>query len=319
MMRDAGADPRAVSSDRKLRMLRSAMGPAITEALADPEVVEVMLNPDGILWLDRLHTGRAPAGVRISSQDAERIVRLVAEHVGTEVHREAPVVSAELPESGERFMGVLPPVTRAPTFTIRKHADVISLAEHVADGVMTPEQADLLRAAVFDRKSILIAGGTSTGKTMLANALLQVMAETGDRMILIEDTVELQCLADDHVPLRTQPGVMSLEELVRITLRLRPDRISVGEVRGGEALGLVKAWGKGHPGGVATIHAGSAAGAIDQLEQLILEAVVTVPRDLIAKSVNLIVYLEGRGKQRRVVEIVRVLGWDGASYRLEPA
>lgn len=318
MPESAGADPQAMANARKLRMLRTAMGPAVVAALADPNVVELLLNPDGALWVDRLGEGRTRAGVTFSPQDAERIIRLVAEHLGTEVHRDAPVVSAELPETGERFQGLLPPITRAPAFVIRKHAAVTPLAEHVADGVMTPAQANLLRTAVFDRKNILIAGGTSTGKTMLANALLQVVAETGDRVVLIEDTLELECKAADHLPLRTMSGGLTLTDLVRITMRLTPDRIVIGEVRGGEALGLVKAWGKGHPGGVATIHAGSAAGALTQLEQLILEAAVTVPRELIAQAVNVIVYLEGRGHARRVKEIVRVDGLDESGYRCVP-
>ena len=183
-----------------------------------------------------------------------------------EVHAGAPIVSAELPETGERFEGLLPPVVRAPVFAIRKRAaGVIRLERYVADGILTQQHVDYLRQAVKDRLNIVIAGGTSTGKTTLANALLQEMASTGDRVILLEDTVELQCVAEDHVPLRTKPGVVSMSELVRSTLRLRPDRIVVGEVRGREALDLLKAWGTGHPGGIATIHAGSALGALSRL------------------------------------------------------
>ena len=175
-----------------------------------------------------------------------------------------------------------------------------------------------MRHAVRERQNILIAGGTSTGKTTLANALLHEVAATGDRVIILEDTVELQCCADDHVPLRTRAGVVSMAELVRSTLRLRPDRIVIGEVRGGEALDLLKAWGTGHPGGLATIHAGSAEGALVRLEQLILEAAVTVPRPLIAHAVNVIVYIAGRGRARRVDDIVRVTGLRANGYRLEP-
>jgi type IV secretion system protein VirB11 len=162
----------------------------------------------------------------------------------------------------------------------------------------------------------LIAGGTSTGKTTLANALLAEIATTGDRVIILEDTVELQCAARDHVPLRTRAGVVSMAELVRSTLRLRPDRIIVGEVRGAEALDLLKAWGTGHPGGIATVHAGSADGALLRLEQLILEVAVTPPRALIAEAVNVIVYIAGRGRARRIENIARVVGFDERGYRL---
>ena len=308
----------ATAVERQARMLRTAMGPVIAAALEDPQVVEVMLNPDGSLWFDRLHTGRESAGASLSADDAERIIRLVAAHLRMEVHSGAPMVSAELPETGERFEGVLPPVTRAPTFAIRKRAaGVIPLSRYVADGVMTQAQADVLRTAVLERRNIVIAGGTSTGKTTLANALLQVVAETCDRVILLEDTIELQCLSDDHVSLRTKPGVASLAQLVRSVLRLRPDRIIVGEVRGAEALELLKAWGTGHPGGIATIHAGSARGALVRLEQLVQEAAVTVPRTLIAEAVDVIVYFEGRGKARHVQDIVRVAGLDREGYRLD--
>ena len=244
-------------------------------------------------------------------------MRLIAAHVRVEVHAGAPIVSAELPETGERFEGVLPPVVRAPVFAIRKRAaGVIRVSQYVADEILSPAQATFLRDAVAQRKNIVIAGGTSTGKTTLANALLQEMAASGDRVILLEDTVELQCVTDDHVPLRTKPGVVSMSDLVRSTLRLRPDRIVVGEVRGREALDLLKAWGTGHPGGIATLHAGSARGALTRLEQLIQEVVVTVPRALIAETVDVIVFIAGRGRTRRVQDIARVVGLDADGYRL---
>ena len=266
----------SLALERRVRMLRTAMGPDIAKALNDPDVVEVMLNPDGSLWVDRLGSGREPLGVSLTPADGERIIRLVAAHVRAEVHAGKPLLSAELPETGERFEGALPPVTPGPVFALRKRAvGLIRLDAYVADGILTEAQADFLRDAVRERQNILIAGGTSTGKTTLANALLDEIAATGDRVIVLEDTVELQCTARDHVPLRTRAGVVTMAELVRSTLRLRPDRIVVGEVRGAEALDLLKAWGTGHPGGIATVHAGSAAGALLRLEQLILEVAVT--------------------------------------------
>ena len=178
----------------------------------------------------------------------------------------------------------------------------------------------MLRAAVYERRNILVAGGTSTGKTTLVNALLAEVAKTGDRVVLIEDTRELQCTAPNLVSLRTKDGAASLSDLVRSALRLRPDRIPIGEVRGAEALDLLKAWGTGHPGGVGTLHAGSAVGALRRLEQLIQEAVVTVPRALIAETIDVIAVLQGRGCARRLAELARVrgLGPDG-DYQLTPA
>jgi type IV secretion system protein VirB11 len=226
-----------------------------------------------------------------------------------------------LPETGERFEGLLPPVVAAPTFAIRKPAvAVFTLNDYVAAGIMTSDQAEALRAAVAARKNILVAGGTSTGKTTLTNALLAEVAKTTDRVVLIEDTRELQCLAPNLVALRTKDGVVSLSDLVRSSLRLRPDRIPIGEVRGAEALDLLKAWGTGHPGGVGTIHAGSALGAMRRLEQLIQEAVVTVPRALIAETIDVVAVLSGRGRERRLTELMCVTGLGPAGdYVLSPA
>jgi type IV secretion system protein VirB11 len=295
-------------------MLRTALGPAIAAWLDDASVVEVMLNPDGQLWIDRLTTGLVETGERLTAADGERIVRLVAHHVGAEVHPGSPRVSAELPETGERFEGLLPPVVTAPVFAIRKPAvAVFTLEDYVSGGIMTAGQADLLRQAVIQRRNILVAGGTSTGKTTLANALLAEVAKTSDRVVLIEDTRELQCQAPNLVALRPKDGVASLSDLVRSSLRLRPDRIPIGEVRGGEALDLLKAWGTGHPGGIGTVHAGSALGAMRRLEQLIQEAVVTVPRALIAETIDLIAVLSGRGAARRLTELARVEGLDSSS------
>ncbi len=302
-------------------MLRTALGPAIAAFLGDASVVEVMLNPDGRLWVDRLSEGLSDTGERLSAADGERIVRLVAHHVGAEVHAASPRVSAELPETGERFEGLLPPVVQAPTFAIRKPAvAVFTLQDYVAGGIMTAEQAEILRQAVADRRNILVAGGTSTGKTTLTNALLAEVSKTSDRVVLIEDTRELQCAAPNLVAMRTKDGVATLSDLVRSSLRLRPDRIPIGEVRGAEALDLLKAWGTGHPGGIGTIHAGTALGALRRLEQLIQEAVITVPRALIAETIDLVAVLSGRGSTRRLAELGRVEGLspDG-DYRIRLA
>ncbi|MCP1213963.1 P-type conjugative transfer ATPase TrbB [Acetobacter okinawensis] len=305
---------------RGMSMLRTAMGPAIARHLADPAIVEVMLNPDGRLWIDRLSEGLGDTSETITPADAERIVRLVAHHVGAEVHEAAPRVSAELP-TGERFEGLLPPIVMAPSFAIRKPAvAVFTLDDYVAAGIMAEGQAAYLRQAVADRKNILVAGGTSTGKTTLVNALLAEVAKTDDRIVLIEDTRELQCRAPNLVSLRTRDGVVTLSELVRSALRLRPDRIPIGEVRGPEALDLLKAWSTGHPGGIGTLHAGTAIGALHRMEQLIQEIVVTVPRALIAETIDAIAVLSGRGTARRLSELAEIDGLDPVTgaYRIRP-
>ena len=306
----------ASSAERRRRMLITALGDEIGAAMRDPQVIEIMVNPDGALRLDRLGEGRVDTDVRLEPSQIERIIRLVASHARAEVHADRPIISAELPphvegRAGERFEGVLPPVAQAPCFSIRKPATRLhSLDDYVADGLMSQTQADSLRAAVTQRFNILIAGGTSSGKTTLANALLGEMAWVDSRVILIEDTRELQCPLPDTVALRTRLPHVSMTELVRSTMRLRPDRIVVGEVRGPEALDMLKAWNTGHPGGIATVHANSALAALYRIEQLCQEAVVTVPRQLIAEAIDIIVFIAGRGTGRRIATIARVAGLD---------
>ena len=302
-------------------MLRTALGSSIAAWLDDPAVIEVMLNPDGRLWLDRLGEGVSDTGLSLTAADGERIVRLVAHHVGVEVHARSPRVSAELPEGGERFEGLLPPVVTAPAFAIRKPAvAVFTLDHYAAAGIMRPDAAIALRQGVEARANILVAGGTGSGKTTLVNALLTEVAKTTDRIVLIEDTRELQCAAPNLVAMRTKDGVVSLSDLVRSSLRLRPDRIPIGEVRGTEALDLLKAWGTGHPGWIGTIHAGTALGALRRMEQLIQEAVVTVPRALLAETIDIIAVLVRDGHGRRLAELARIEGLDAATgdYRLTP-
>ena len=305
----------AASSERRRAMLGTAMGPAIAAALGDSRVIEIMVNPDGALRLDLLGEGRVDTDLRLDPAQVERIIRLVASHARTEVHAGAPIVSAELPPhgegAGERFEGVLPPVSTGPCFSIRKPAaKIYRLLDYVGDGIMSADAARRLSLAVVERRNILVAGGTSSGKTTLANALLAEMAHLDERVILIEDTRELQCAAPDTVALRTRAGSVSMADLVRSTLRLRPDRIIVGEVRGAEALDMLKAWNTGHPGGIATVHANSAASALYRLEQLVQESVVTVPRRLIAEAIDMVVFIAGRGLARRVETIARVSGLD---------
>ena len=311
---------RSASDARGARMLRTALGPDIARWLDDAAVIEVMLNPDGRLWIDRLGAGLAATGQVMDAATGERIVRLVAHHVGAEVHGDCPRVSAELPDSGERFEGLLPPVVAGPSFAIRKPAAALfTLADYVAAGVMASSAAAALAAAVAERRNILVAGGTSSGKTTLANALLAEVAKSPDRVVLIEDTRELQCAAPNLVALRTRDGAASLADLVRSALRLRPDRIPIGEVRGAEALDLLKAWGTGHPGGIGTIHAGSALGTLRRLEQLIQESVVTVPRALIAETIDVIAVLVRGPAGRQLTELAAVQGLDErGDYRIVP-
>lgn len=305
---------------RRATMLKTAFGPVIGAALEDPSVTEISVNPCGALWIERRGSVRTIEGERFRPRDVERIIRLVASQAGFDCGPSNPLLSAELPETGERFEGVLPPVAQAPAFAIRKpFATSICIEDYVNDGVLSERQALILKNAVRRRENVLIAGGASSGKTTLANALLAEIASLDERIIILEDTRELRCAARDCVSLRTSPAA-SLEALVRSTMRLRPDRIIVGEVRGGEALDLLKAWNTGHPGGVATLHANTAASALTRLEQLIGERTMLPSRALIADAIDLVVYISRTAEGRRVEEILRVEGvCERQGYLLSPA
>jgi len=290
---------------RGLAMLATALGPALSAMLEARDTIEVIVNPDGRVWVERVGRGREATEIRVEAAETERAIRLVATLTGAEATKLKPIVSAELPPRGERFEGVLPPVAKGPCFAIRKPAgQVIRLDAYVDAGIVTAAQSGVLKSAIIRRANIIVAGGTGSGKTTLANALLAEIASLHERVVLLEDTRELQCEAEDVVALRTQPGSVSLSQLVRSTLRLRPDRIIVGEVRGAEALDLLKAWNTGHPGGIATLHANSARAALSRLEQLAMEACDSAPTALIAEAIDLVVFIERGGPAgRRITEI----------------
>lgn len=283
--------------------------------LNDDAVTEVRANPDGKLWVHRLGQGKADSGIVLNPESIKKAIFTVAFSVGAICNESHPTIAAELPGTGERFQGVLPPLVSSPVFAIRKKAvRIFSLKDLVAQGVLSDTTHAYLVNAIKGRKNILIVGGTDSGKTTFANALLEVLHEAPDRIVLIEDTQELQCRCKDVTFLRTKDHIASLRDLVRVTLRLSPDRIVIGEVRGAEALDLLKSWNTGHSGGLSTIHASSAAQGLSRLEQLIQEAGVSVSKALIAESVNVLVYMEKVGTQRVVKEIVEVEGTKGDLY-----
>ena len=307
------------TESRRSSMLRTAFCPVVREALEAPETIEVMANPDGSVWIEKAGIGVVISEHTLAPCDRERVIRLVASGVGEAANRNSPIVSAELPGSGERFEGLLPPVSTAPCFSIRKPATTpFELGDYVTQGALAPALAQALKDAIATHANILIAGGTSSGKTTFTNALLAEPSLHDDRIVILEDTRELRCAAPNVVQLRTHRGSTSLQDLVRSTLRLRPDRIIIGEVRGAEALDLLKAWNTGHPGGITTLHANSAHGALARLEQLTLEATPRAPFDLIAEAIDVVVFMSRAGGQRRVEEALRVTGFDGEGYQTQP-
>lgn len=312
-------EPHPQAADRKLEALRQALGAEVLAALADPHVIEILANPDGRLVIDRQGEGRRDTGKHLSAAARERVIRLAADHVGETVTREDPRLAGLLP-GGERFQGMLPPVAAAPLFSIRKRpATVWSLSDYVDQGVLTLSQAEVLREAVKARRNLVICGGTSSGKTTLANALLAEAAFAEARVVLIEDTPELQSSAWDLCALTTRrhPTPIGVADLVRDALRLRPDRIVIGEMRDGPAaLETLKAWNTGHPGGLSTLHANSAEEALSRLEDLLGEVVARPARRLIGQSVDLVVQIVRTPAGRRVTALLEIGIGPGDRWRL---
>lgn len=295
-------------NERLHKKLEHELGATISEALADDSVLEIMLNADGRIWTERLGGEMQTVG-KMTEPNALSLLGTIADSLDTTITREQPVLEGELVLDGSRIEGVIPPVVMAPTFSIRKRALIVfTLTDYVTQNIMTTEQCQTVAEAIEARQNILVVGGTGTGKTTLVNAVIQSISNQhpDDRLVIIEDTRELQPTSANCVRLRTTE-TCDMTQLLRATLRLRPDRIIVGEVRGGEALDLLKSWNTGHPGGVSTVHANNAAAGLVRLEQLVAEAGLTQgAKALIAEAVDLIVVISRQAGQRRVSEVVRV-------------
>jgi type IV secretion system protein VirB11 len=305
--------------ERAKTKLRRDLGDLLLGALADPRTVEVMLNADGVLWQERLGEKMQQLGT-LTATRAEAVIKTIAGYHGKEITRRHPLLEAEFPLDGSRFAGQLPPIVQAPTFAIRKRAiAVFTLEQYVERGIMTPAQRDSLMAAVKAHRNILVVGGTGSGKTTLVNAVIREMIVLAphERIVIIEDTGEIQCSAVNSVQYHTTIDV-TMTMLLKTTLRMRPDRILVGEVRGPEALDLLMAWNTGHEGGAATLHANSAHAALSRLAMLI-SMHPDSPRPiepLIGEAVHLIVHISRTPEGRRVQEIVEVLGFHNGQYQL---
>lgn len=311
------------SGDRLRERLERELGPKVMELLRDPTVVEIMLNPDGVLWVERQGKQMEEVG-RMTSHGALSVMATVATFLDTEITREKPILECELPIDGSRFEALRPPIVSAPTFAIRTKAKrIFTLGEYVESGIMSSAQMEQLLTAVRSRKNILVVGGTGSGKTTLSNAIIEAISveHPNDRILIIEDTGELQCAAANAVVMRAVEGV-TMERLLKASLRLRPDRILVGEVRDGSALTLIEAWNTGHPGGIATIHSdvGDPVAALLRMESLVARATQAPQQALIAKAVNVIASIAKTANGRKVQAITEVMGYDSSNntYLFQP-
>lgn len=300
--------------DSRLQSIKSHMGTALFEKLHDPNVIEIMLNPDGQLWVEEFGEPMSVFGTMQHGQ-ASLFMKAIAGYHNTTISDEKPILECELPLDGSRFEGIFPPVTKNPCFTIRKKAlKVFTLNNYIESQILSEHQFKALLDAIESHKNILIVGGTGSGKTTFANALIDAMVQNNinERIVIMEDTNELQCTAPNSVILRSNDHT-SINRLLRATLRLRPDRILVGEVRGGEALELLKGWNTGHPGGIATIHADSANQGLHRLEDLLSEATPNVNKAMIASTINVVVFIKKHPTGRKIEEVIQVTGYDSKS------
>jgi type IV secretion system protein VirB11 len=302
-------------ADRRRRnSLRTAMLP-IVPFLDDDSIVEIMLNADGTIWIDKMGLGMVRTDARMTPEAAETMLKLIAARATTELNEQNPSLSnVQLPGWGARVQAAVPPIVDAPVFALRKPAKIVfTLDDYVQKEILSTELADALRAAIHARQNILVGGGTGTGKTTLANALLQVISETHDRVFIVEDTPELQCTAPNKLQVRIRPPGYTWQRAIMDAMRFRPDRIVVGEVRDGSALELLKSWNTGHAGGLGTVHANDPGAMLDRICQLIEEVVPTAPRALIAETINICVHIHRDPKHpagRRISGVDRVHGID---------
>jgi len=292
------------TAQRHLDMLTTSFGSELDKLMQKDDVIEIMVNPDGKLWVDSLTQGKYPTKVIFAANQVSNIIKLVAAHRQMIANYDHPEIACELPKSGARFQGWLPPIVDRPSFTIRKKAiRVFTLNDYVAANSLSAEQAEMLRSIVRDKKNILIAGSTASGTTTFANALLNELKDSNERIIVLEDLPELQITANDCVKLRTS-NTISMRDLVKGSLRMRPDRIIVGEVRDGAALELLKAWNTGHPGGICTIHSNSLKSTSSRLKDLVQEAVTVVPTRLINEAIDYIIYMQRCKNNKYKVESI---------------
>lgn len=308
-------------NERFIRSLNTHL--ARTELLPllnDDNVIELMLNSDGWLWVEAFGKPMYRHH-KITPDDANILIRTIAHFHGEIIDKENPILECELPTDGSRFEGIVPPLAAQTSFTIRKKATrLFTLEEYLKDGTLTAAQLAVLKQAVASRENILIVGGTGSGKTTLANAMIDAMVKHNehDRILILEDTNEIQCAAQNSVIMRTsEKAGIGMRRLLRVTLRYRPDRILIGEVRGGEALDLLKAWNTGHPGGLATVHANSAELGLERIEQCIEEVATNVNRKVIAATINWVVFIKKTPSGRQIQELAKVMGVEGENYRLQ--
>jgi pilus assembly protein CpaF len=301
------------------------LGP-IASLLTDPEISDIMVNGGSKVFVEQQGQLRPVPGVEIPEKSLQVAIRNIARVLGDEISPEKPLLDARLPD-GSRVAAILTPCSVTGTvLAIRKfHSHRYTVDELVRIGTLNATLQNDLQFAVQRRKNILISGGTGTGKTTLLNAVSSYVSDE-DRVVVIEDTSELQIDKPNLVRLEARRGqgdlpAVSIRDLLRTTLRLRPDRILLGEIRGGEAFDLLQALNTGHAGTLSTIHANSAAEALSRFTSCVLMSGIELPyaaiRANIAEALNLIVHIERRQGRRFVTEVIEIERYVPADDRFQ--
>lgn len=301
-----------------MKALITSMQP-LMKYLQDKKVFEVYVNPDKKIWTDSLGKGTSWTGETIEPEKTRAIILNVAALTNQIISRQYPAIDADIPKNPFfpqcRFEGNLPDIVVSPTLNIRKQPETIfTLEDYLKQGTLTQVQYNVIKNAVRDHKNIVAAGATKSGKTTFLNAVLAEISKYPDRVIILEDTPELQCSAVDCVQMRTT-DTCGMDYLLKRVLRMTPIRIVVGEVRGGEALSLMDAWSTGHGGGCSTVHSNSAKDTLLRLENMTARTAKNPQNAVIANAVNLIVYLKYVGNVRKVQEIIEILDWDNVNKK----
>lgn len=329
---------------RLLESLGRNFGPVVIDALHDKAVIEIMLNADGRIWIEKFGVGMYDSGYVMPRGASEAVLNTIASMLDEVITRERPILEGELPLDGSRFEGLVYPCVTAPVFAIRKPSGtVFTLNKYRSDGVLTNksdptnsrgrrsddfiawskdrDHYDIIYEAIVRKKNIVVIGGTGSGKTAFVNAVLDVMSKAIKelRLIVIEDTKEIRCTVENSVVMRTAPKI-GMMDLLRATLRLRPDRIVVGEIRGAEILALLNAWNTGHPGGITTIHADDAEDGLSRMEQMMQQAGVPPDPALIARAANVLIWIDKDSSNlagRKVRDVAIVKGFDPIEHKYQ--